>query len=236
MDANPDFLALGVAWYAIFVVSTSLHEAAHAVAALRLGDPTAYYAGQVTPNPAPHMAREPFGMIVMPIASYLLSGWMIGWASAPYDPHWALRYPRRAALMALAGPLANLSLVLLAAGCIRLGLALDYFLPPERVGFTSFVAAADEGVPTAIATLLSIMLVLNLLLFVFNLLPVPPLDGAGVLALVLPARTVTMYQDALRQPAFGMIGLIVAWKLIDQVFWPALRIALKVVYAGVASY
>ena len=91
-------------WYVAFLFSLTVHEASHALAALKLGDPTAYRGGQVTLNPLPHMRREPFGTIVVPALSYIFAGWMMGWASAPYDPVWADRHPRRAGWMALAGP------------------------------------------------------------------------------------------------------------------------------------
>ena len=80
-----DFLALGLGWYVVFVFSVTCHEAAHAFAAMKLGDKTAYHGGQVTLDPTPHVRRSPFGMVVVPILSFLLGGWMIGWASAPYD-------------------------------------------------------------------------------------------------------------------------------------------------------
>ncbi len=236
MDLDPDILRLGVAWYAIFVVSTSLHEAAHALAAWRLGDSTAYYGGQVTLNPVPHIAREPVGMIAVPILSFLMTGWMFGFASAPYDPSWAQRYPRRAAMMALAGPAANFGLMLLAAAVIRIGLSMDVFHNPQRVGFTTLTVAFEEGTATSVATLVSILFTLNLVLFVFNLLPVPPLDGSGALPLILPERMVDRYQNALRQPGFGMMGLILAWVVMGQIF-PAIHLAaINLVYLGVASY
>ena len=76
-------------WYAVFIVSLTFHEAAHALAAWKLGDPTAYEAGQVTLNPLPHIEREPMGTILVPILTFF----MMGWASAPYDPYWAIRHP-----------------------------------------------------------------------------------------------------------------------------------------------
>src|SRR3990167_6103885 len=110
MNLTPEAVALGVVWYAVFLFSTTCHEAAHAWAAKLGGDPTAALGGQASINPLPHIQREPLGTVVVPVASYLLGGWMIGWASAPYDPLWAERHPRRAGLMALAGPGANLLL------------------------------------------------------------------------------------------------------------------------------
>lgn len=74
-------------------------------------------------------------MVVVPIISFLLSGWMIGWASAPYNPAWAAANPRRSALMSLAGPAANLLLVFLAAICIHVGMAFQFFEAPAQVKF-----------------------------------------------------------------------------------------------------
>ena len=106
-------LVSGLQWYLVFLYSTTLHEAAHAWAALKLGDDTAYQGGQVTLDPTPHIRREPIGMVVVPLLSFLFGGWMIGWASTPYDPDWAMRYPRRSAWMSLAGPALTLQQILL---------------------------------------------------------------------------------------------------------------------------
>ena len=108
-------LATGLIYYAVFLFSTTLHEAAHAWAAMRGGDLTAYHGGQVSLDPLPHIRREPFGMVALPLLGVLIAGWPFGYASAPYDPKWALAHPRRAALMALAGPAANMLLVIASA-------------------------------------------------------------------------------------------------------------------------
>ena len=81
-------LVLGIAWYAVLLFSLTFHEAAHAFAALRGGDRTAYLGGQVSLDPTPHIRREPLGTVVFPIVIYLISGggWMFGWASTPFDP------------------------------------------------------------------------------------------------------------------------------------------------------
>ena len=124
--------AEGLLWYVAFLFSTTLHEASHAFAAFRLGDRTAYEGGQLTLDPIPHIRREPFGTVVVPILSFLLGGWMIGWASVPYDPQWAYDNPRSAAKMSAAGPAANLLLALIAALVIRLGILRESFFPPSR--------------------------------------------------------------------------------------------------------
>ena len=90
---TPDFLILGVIWYIVFLFSTTCHEGAHSLIAKLGGDSTAFHGGQVTLNPLPHIRREPFGLVVVPIVSYFVAHWMIGWASAvgiakpmPIDP------------------------------------------------------------------------------------------------------------------------------------------------------
>src|SRR6202158_4060938 len=123
---EPNVIALGFIWYIVFLLSTTCHEASHALAAKWGGDLTAFEGGQVTLNPIPHIQRSPFGMVVVPIVSFLLGGWMIGWANAPYDPSWQRRHPHRSAWMALAGPAANFSLMLLAVVGLRLGSAMHW--------------------------------------------------------------------------------------------------------------
>jgi Zn-dependent protease len=225
-------LAIGALWFLVFLFSVVVHEAAHAFAALKLGDRTAYEGGQVTLDPIPHLRREPFGTIAVPILSFLSAGWMIGWASTPYDRDWARRHPDRSALMALAGPLANLLLVIAAALLIRLGMALDFFHLPGRIGFSHVVAAYQDGTPAGIATLLSILFTLNLILFVFNLLPLPPLDGSGIIPLLLSREKAVAYLNFIENTPFILIGLLVAWKLFDHVFAPVHLVFLNLLYPG----
>jgi Zn-dependent protease len=230
MDFGGPQLVLGLTWYAAFLFSTVLHEAAHAWSAHRLGDPTAYHGGQVTLNPLPHIRREPFGLVLVPIVTFALSGWMMGWASAPYDPHWAVRHPRRAAWMSLAGPAANLLLVVAAGLALRAGLAAGIFGLPTHISFSQLVSAS--GGVVGVATLLSILFTLNLLLFAFNLLPLPPLDGSGALPLFMSERMALRYRVFLAQPMLALIGLLIAWRLIGPVFGPLHALALRLLYPG----
>lgn len=224
-------VALGLLWYVAFLFSTTLHEAAHAWSALKLGDPTAYHGGQVTLNPVPHVAREPFGMVIVPILVFALSGWMVGWASAPYDPRWADRYPKRAALMALAGPAANLVLVLLAAAAVRGGIAAGLFAPdPGLEELHTLIQPLAGGGWEAGAAFVSILFMLNLILLLFNLFPLPPLDGSGALPLVMSDRLAIRYREALRHPGISMAGLLLAWMLFGKVFWPLASIAVVMLF------
>ena len=124
-------------WYGVFLCSTVCHEAAHAWSALRLGDDTASRGGQVSLNPIPHVKREPMGMVVVPLLSWFAAGWIMGWASAPYNAVWARLYPRRAAIMAAAGPAANLGLVLVAALFIRIGVEWHAFTARTRLTWSA---------------------------------------------------------------------------------------------------
>lgn len=224
-------LALGAVWYLVFLFSTTCHEAAHALVAKWGGDLTASRGGQLTLNPVPHIRRSPFGMVVVPIASFLLGGWMIGWASAPYDPDWQRRHPHRAAWMALAGPAANFTLMLLAAVAIRAEVALGHFTSPASISAYSelTVPAAGTGATFA-SSALSILFVLNLLLGTFNLLPVPPLDGYAGIMLLMPESWALRYLNFVQQGNFALIGLLVAWKAYDYVFGFIFNIGLRLLY------
>jgi Zn-dependent protease len=231
-----EMVIMGFLWYFVFVFSLAAHEAAHAAAAYLLGDKTAYHNGQVTLNPLPHIQREPFGMVIFPIITYAMGGWMMGWASTPYNPWWAQRYPRRAALMAFAGPASNLLLALLAAGLIRAGMALGYFEAPPYIDFTHVTMPLDGGIARGLAALVSILFSLNLLLFVFNLLPLPPLDGSGILEVFLKGRAAEVYSTLRSHPHAGLIGLFIAWNIFSPLYSPIHLLAINLLYPEVGYH
>ena len=230
---SPDLdLSTGIVSYVVFVYCTVCHEAGHAWAALKLGDDTAYAGGQVSLDPTPHIRREPIGMVVAPILSFLLGGGLIGWASAPYDPAWAQRHPRRAAWMALAGPAANLAFVLAAALLIRIGVEWNVFTAPQFADRAHVTAALGGGAWDFAALVLSIVFSLNLLLCVFNLIPLPPFDGSSVVMLLMNARTAAKYQDFLANGTLRIFGLIVAWNAIGPIFHMVFFPSLSLLYPG----
>ena len=230
---DPHFFSLGVIWYIVFLFSTTCHEGAHALVAKLGGDPTAFHGGQVSLNPLPHIQRSPIGLVAVPLLTYILPPhWMIGWASAPYDPAWQERYPRRAAWMALAGPAANFTLMILAGVGIHVGMLKGIFRMPESVGFTHVTEAAVPGVAGFAASFLSILFVLNLLLGTFNLLPVPPLDGHNGVTLLMSESTARRFLEWTRAQGLGMMGLVLAWFLFDKIFDFVFRWALVALYPG----
>jgi Zn-dependent protease len=232
MDAQT--LALFPVWYAAFLLSLTCHEAGHAVVARWGGDDTAYLSGQVTLNPWPHIRREPVGTIVVPVITYFM-GWMMGWASAPYDPHWEDRHPRRAAAMSAAGPAANFLLFAIAFAMLRIGLASGVWIAPamSQLSLDRLVVAAPgvAGVVDGAGRFLSVVLGLNLILGTFNLMPFPPLDGAAVLGgIVPPARS--LYQKMRALPAMGLVGLIIAWRVFPPIIKPILRAAVAALHSS----
>ncbi len=228
-------LAMLPLWYVAFLFSLTCHEAAHALVAKWGGDPTAYQAGQVTLNPLPHIQREMWGTVVVPLISYLIgNGAMIGWGSAPYDPYWEQRYPRRAAWMALAGPSANVILVVVSAVLMQIGMRLGYFQGLTSVHFSALIEGRD--IAGGVATFLSILFSLNVLLALFNLMPVPPLDGNTAIGLLLPDKAYEAFRDFSRQPMFQMFGVLLAWFLIDPIFPPVWFAAVRtLIYPGSIS-
>jgi Zn-dependent protease len=224
-----DQLVLAFGWYLVFLFSTTFHEAAHAWVARLGGDLTAYEGGQVSLDPRPHIQREPWGMVILPLISVLMFGWPFGFASTPYDPFWSRRYPRRAAWMSLAGPAANLLLVAAAGLIMRSGMSLGYLQIPSSFAFTKVITGTSEFW-TSIAVLLSMLFILNLILAVFNLLPVPPLDGSGAVLLFLRQDQVASYQNLLQHPLVSVLGLLVAWYFFNPLLWPVLRAALRLLY------
>ncbi|MDP9170948.1 MAG: site-2 protease family protein [Acidobacteriota bacterium] len=228
---NPDLLVFGFIQYIVFLFSTTCHEAAHALIAKLGGDTTAFEGGQVSLNPLPHIKREPFGMVLLPIIGIVSGTGLIGWASAPYDPLWSQRHPKRAAWMSLAGPATNFILAILAGILMRVGLALSIFTPGV-ISPAHIVVGPPGGVTEGVAVVVSILFSLNLLLGCFNLLPFPPLDGYGVLGLFTNEAGALKLQDfRMKIRSFSIIGLLIGWRLIDHFYQPLLAAAVHGVYA-----
>lgn len=197
-DLSPELLAMGFIWYIAFLFSTTCHEAAHALAAKIGGDDTAFIGGQVSLNPVPHIQREPWGMVVIPLITLIATGSLFGWASAPYDRNWERRHPRRAAWMALAGPATNYTLMLIAALALRLGWVYHWLKIDAATGRADFATSV-----------LGVFFFLNLLLGTFNLMPVPPLDGSTGIMVFMGENRAHRYLDWVRSNSYAMLGLIV---------------------------
>ena len=219
-------------WYVVFLFSTVCHEAAHALAAKWGGDLTAYANGQVSLDPVPHIRREPFGLVIVPLIMLFSSGGksLMGWGSAPFNPLWQIRYPRRAALMALAGPLMNFSLAILCAIAIRVGVLIGWFKVPFMQTAFHLVHGGESVFLDGVGAMLSVMFSLNVILGVFNLIPIPPLDGYSVLGLLLPERVTLRMIEASRSPMFSLFGLLVMFRVFPMISQTVLQNAVSVLF------
>jgi Zn-dependent protease len=193
----------------ILIFSVVLHEVSHGVVANSMGDATAKNAGRLTLNPIPHL--DPIGSILLPGLLIIInvttgSGIIFGWAKPVPVNHWNLRNQKWGpALVSLAGPGSNLAIAL------AFGLALRFF-PEMIVGFNP-----------ALAAVFLLIVKLNILLAVFNLLPIPPLDGSHILFTFLP-RSMDHIRSFLSQYGFLLLLFIMFFffgfvsRIVDMIF------------------
>ena len=167
----------------VLITSLSVHEAAHAFAADRLGDSTARQLGRLSLNPAVHI--DPIGTLLFPLIAFLTNVPLIGWAKPVPVNQRFLKHPKRDfALIAAAGPASNL--VLAAIGAAALSMARGASGPGDIVG------GALAG---PLVQLFFLFAIVNVLLAVFNMIPVPPLDGGNVLIGLLPANSARLVEQ-----------------------------------------
>ena len=184
----------------------------------------------IAPVSTLQVAQQVQDLLVVPLLTALTNGWAVGWASTPYDPYWAARHPRRAA-MAAAGPAGNLLIALLAFAAIKAGLWAGIFASSDQVSFHHVIEPVNgAGRLTGLGNLLTVLLVLNVLLFVFNMLPLPPLDGASAIGGVLPERAGLAVSGFLSSPVFSLLGIFVAWQIFPYFVSPFFDAILKVVH------
>jgi Zn-dependent protease len=231
---DPSLIGDFAVWYVVFLFSLTLHEGAHALFAYLGGDDTAYRGGQVSLNPVPHITREPFGTVLVPALSFFSMGWMMGWATTPYDPGWGQRHPRRQALMSLAGPAANFLIAVLAFLALRFLLATGTLEAPGRASF-SHIASPPAGTPpdswlVPLALCLSVALNLNVLLGLFNLIPLPPLDGAGAVEGLAPGFGARILAPLRSSPMLSLLSLLAAWQLFGRFVSPAFSLLLRLLH------
>jgi Zn-dependent protease len=220
---DPDLLS-NVVFLVVLIISLTVHEAAHALVAKWGGDLTAYQNGQVTLNPIPHIREEPFGMLLLPVFMLFFSGtgYCLGFAKTPFNPYWAARHPKRAAWMALAGPMSNFLLAGLAVLGMVILVATGVAEPRSPFDDPITLISSNTGDASVLAAgkILSVMAWLNALLGVFNLFPWPPLDGAGVVRGLFPRQTADFYSRVQGNMLLFFAGILVVWYLVGKVSIP----------------
>lgn len=172
---------------AVLIMSVVAHEVSHGYAAERLGDPTARLAGRLTLNPVKHL--DLVGSFIVPTLTFFMGGFIFGWAKpVPYNPHNLSHGRFGPAIVGFAGPAANLVIAVFFGLLIRFSPLL--------------------GLPDSFVAIGSIVVFLNIILALFNLIPIPPLDGSKVLFSLLPYRYYHIQQFLERYWFVGILFVI----------------------------
>jgi Zn-dependent protease len=209
-----------------FLLAISVHESAHAWMANRCGDPTAKMLGRITLNPIKHI--DPIGTVLLPLIGMLSGLPVIGWAKpCPVDPRNFKHPVRDDVYTSVVGPISNLMLVAIAMLAI---IAVSFFWPEatrlivSALATGQFVTGPSFVIP--FVWFCFTVIVVNVLLFVFNLLPIPPLDGSHVLRHMLPDGIRDIYDKA------GIIGLIllllVGGRVINALMAPVMGVVVRI--------
>jgi Zn-dependent protease len=222
-------IVIAVFEFILLLFSLSVHESAHAWMASRLGDQTARMLGRVSLNPMDHV--DPIGTLLIPalaifgpfIGLGFLSGYIIGWAKpVPIISRNFLNFKRDDMLVSLAGPASNLLLALLAFAGLAI---LEVTIPDGRNVVPSTLLAAifrnGDVVTSPLVLLCATALVINLCLCIFNLLPIPPLDGSHILRNVLPYGAVRVF-DSITGPLSYILLIFVGGAVMRVLFTPML--------------
>lgn len=193
-------------WGVPILFAITVHEVAHGWVANQLGDRTALWLGRLTLNPFKHV--DITGTIIVPALCFLLGNFIFGWAK-PVPVEWRnLKNPKRdMALVALAGPLANFLMAFIWAFLAKIATILSYRGYPQAL---LLVYMGQAGI------------VMNVTFMVLNLLPIPPLDGARVVASLLPARLEQVYSSIEPYGTLILLGLILS-KVLTQILTPAVE-------------
>ena len=198
--------------FIVLLFSLTVHEMAHAWTADRLGDPTARLLGRVSLNPIVH--ADPIGTVLFPLLALVAGVPLIGWAKPVPVNVRRLRHQRRDyVLVAAAGPASNLVLAVLAAIALQL-------LP------VSPMTLGEPNVSAPMASLLSRALQINVLLAVFNMIPIPPLDGGNVVGGLLPHRLANGF-DAVRPYGFMLLYVLMLTGRLEYLLVPPSRLLLS---------
>jgi Zn-dependent protease len=221
---TPDFLTIAVSLFA-FLFSLVVHENAHGLAAEHFGDPTARALGRITMNPVPHL--DPIGTVLLPLIAAITQVPLLGWAKPVPVNSANLRNPVvHNAYVAAAGPVSNL-LLALACAILLIGVQLFFKHVPGAV-------VTGERSLLFFNTLFFTMIQVNCILALFNLIPIPPLDGHWILMRYLPPGP----REALASVGqFGFVILIVLlWTgVLGMILRPALGIAYSLYFGLVRT-
>ena len=211
MSSIPDIAYTIAVWAAPILFAITLHEAAHGWVANKLGDPTAKKLGRITLNPIKHI--DPMGTVLVPLFLAMVSPFVMGWAKpVPVQPQYFKSPLLDMALVAVAGPASNFIMACIWAMFIQLAtMSLD-----QSQLLIFLVKMGENGI------------IINVVLMVLNLLPIPPLDGGRVMAGLLPPKLALPYMQLER---FGMviILLLLISGILGKILWPMVLHFVKII-------
>jgi Zn-dependent protease len=214
--------------FIVFLFAISVHESAHAWVALRCGDPTAYMLGRVTLNPIKHI--DPIGTVLLPLVAMFTFGGILGWAKpTPVNPRNFKHVMRDDILTSVAGPASNIMLALISLVLMIVVAAISPAAREMIKGLANPSATTMPGggsVLVPIVILLYFGMILNILLAIFNLIPVPPLDGSHVLRHFLSGTALTVYDNIGR---FGLLLLFLVGGRVIYALYAPVEYAFRVV-------
>lgn len=197
---------------AVLIMSVVIHEVSHGYAASMLGDQTARYQGRLTLNPLKHL--DFVGSFLVPTMSYLLGGFIFGWAKpVPYNPYNLKPGRWSEALVAIAGPTTNLTMAIIFGLFLRLG-----------------IASGSSWAGPAFIDIVSIVVFINILLAIFNLVPIPPLDGSKLLFAFFPDK---MFQLRAFFERYGFILILLFIFFLWQYILPVITFLFSLI-TGIA--
>ena len=202
MSSIPDIAYTIAVWAAPILFAITLHEAAHGWVANKLGDPTAKNLGRITINPIKHI--DPVGTVVVPLFLAMVSPFVLGWAKpVPIQPRYFKSPLLDMALVAVAGPVSNFFMACFWAMFIQL-----VYMSLEHSHLLAFLAEMGKN-----------GIIINIVLMVLNLLPIPPLDGGRVVAGVLPPKLAMPFMQLER---FGMVIILILLVsgILGKIMWP----------------